>query len=174
MTVMTRWDAFHDLRAAQDEMNYLNRMLVQAHRQELQQTGHNVASGTGVATWAPAVDICERTDSYIVTVELPGVAIDDLEIAFQDRLLTIHGERHPTPATPDEQNHLTERRHGQFRRSITLPLHVKADSIEASSEDGVLRVTIPKAEQAKPTHITVRATRVLSTTPTGEPPNTTS
>ena len=159
MEVMTRWDAFHDLRAAQDQANqYLTRMLVQARGQEFSQPGSGV---TGTA-WIPAVDISERKDAYIVAVELPGVMLDDLEIAYQDGLLTIQGERGSTPDSADEQTHLVERRYGPFRRSITLPLHVTADAIDASLEDGVLRVLVPKAEEAKPKRIEVHAVRPLA------------
>jgi len=170
MAVMTRWDAFHDLRAAQDQMNYLNRMFVQARGQELQQPGPDV---TSTPAWAPAVDISERKDAYVVTVELPGVKIDDLEIAFQDGLLTIQGERGLAPDSADEQTHLIERRYGLFRRSITLPPHVKADAIEASIEDGVLRVLVPKVEEAKPKRIEVRTVRTQTPALAGAPHSTT-
>jgi HSP20 family protein len=156
MAVMTRWDAFHDLRAAQDQMDYLNRIFGLARGQELRQTDPGV---TSTPAWAPALDISERKDAYVVTVELPGIKIKDLEIAFQDGLLTIQGERSFAPDSADEQTHLTERRYGLFRRSITLPLHVRADAIEASFEDGVLSVVVPKAEEAKPKRIEVRMGR---------------
>ncbi|HEY3261732.1 MAG TPA: Hsp20/alpha crystallin family protein [Pseudonocardiaceae bacterium] len=166
---MTRWDAFHDLRAAQDQFDYLNRMFLQARGQELQQPGSGV---TSTPAWAPPVDISERKDAYVITVELPGVKLDDLEIAFQEGLLTIQGERSVAPA-PDEQIHLTERRFGLFRRSITLPMHVNADAIEASCEDGVLSVVVPKAEEAKPKRIEVRAARTRTPALAGPPDSTT-
>lgn len=156
MAVMTRWDAFHDLRAAQDQMDYLNRLFAPGRGQELQQPGAGV---TGTPAWAPALDVSERKDAYAVAVELPGVKAKDLEIEFQDGLLTIQGERVFVPDSADEQAHLTERRYGLFRRSITLPLHVRADAIEASFEDGVLSVVVPKAEEAKPKRIEVRLAR---------------
>ena len=170
MAVMTRWDAFHDLRAAQDQLDYLNRMFVQARGQEFQMPG---SSATSTPTWAPAVDISERKDAYVVTLELPGVKLDDLEITFQDGLLTIQGERCLAPDSADEQTHLIERRHGMFRRSITLPPHVKADAIEASLEDGVLRVVVPKAEAAKPKRIEVRTGRTQTPALAGAPHSTT-
>jgi len=154
MAMMTRWDAFHDLRGAQDRMSQMNQMLAQALGQDAPQSG---AGATSTPAWAPAVDISERKDAYVVTVELPGVKVDDLEIAFQDGLLTIQGERHPPQGSPDEQFHVLERRYGMFRRSITLPLHVMADAIEASTEDGVLQVVVPKAEEVKPKRIEVHA-----------------
>ena len=171
MEVMTRWDAFHDLRAAQDQaIYYLTRMLGQTPGQELQQSGFGAAS---TPAWAPAIDISERTDAYVVTVELPGVKLDDLEIAYQDGLLTIQGERGVAPNSVDEQTHLIERRYGPFRRSVTLPLHVTADAIDASFEDGVLRVQVPKAEEAKPKRIEVHAVRAQTPALAGAPNGTT-
>jgi HSP20 family protein len=171
MEVMTRWDAFHDLRAAQDQaIYYLTRMLGQTPGQELQQSGFAAAS---TPAWAPAIDISERKDAYLVTVELPGVKLDDLEIAYQDGLLTIQGERGSASNSADEQIHLIERRYGPFRRSVTLPLHVTADAIDASFEDGVLTVLVPKAEEAKPKRIEVHVVRAQTPALTGAPNGTT-
>ena len=171
MEVMTRWDAFHDLRAAQDQaIYYLTRMLGQTRGQELQQSGYAAA---GTPAWAPAIDISERKDAYVVTVELPGVKLDDLEIAYQDGLLTIQGERSVAPSSADEQTHLIERRYGPFRRSVTLPLHVTADAIDASFEDGVLTVLVPKAEEAKPKRIEVHPVRAQTPALAGTPNGTT-
>jgi HSP20 family protein len=153
MAIMTRWDAFQDLRGAQDQMNQMYKLLDQALGEQASRSG-----ATSAPAWAPPVDISELADTYVVTVELPGVKVEDLEIAFQDGLLTIQGERTLAQDT-DEQFHVLERRYGQFRRSITLPLHVKADAIEASAEDGVLRVVVPKAEEVKPKRIEVHAGR---------------
>jgi HSP20 family protein len=157
MAVMTRWDAFHDLRGAQDQMNQMYSLLTQARGQEASQ------SGTSAPAWAPPVDISERKDAYVLTVELPGVKVEDLEIAFQDGLLTIQGERTLTQDSTDEQFHVLERRYGFFRRSITLPPHVKPDAIEASSEDGVLRVVVPKVEEVRPKRIEVNVVRAPAT-----------
>ena len=90
--------------------------------------------------------------------EVPGVNADDLDITMEDGLLTIQGERHVTSESSEQQYHRVERRYGSFRRSITLPSQVQADAIEASFENGVLEVVVPKAEEAKPKKITVRAT----------------
>jgi HSP20 family protein len=94
----------------------------------------------------------------VVTVEVPGVKADDLDITLEDGLLTIQGERQFTSESSEQQYHRVERRYGSFRRSITLPSQVKADAIEASFDNGVLEVVVPKAEEAKPKKITVRAT----------------
>jgi len=140
MTLMTSWDLFEDLRAAQDEMLRMN--MARAYRPRRPPEG-----GASVAAWAPVVDIFERTDAYVVAVDLPGVKIDDLEITFEGGLLTIQGERHFARDVDGEKVHRAERHHGAFRRSITLPSHVEVDKIEATTEDGVLQVLVPKAQE---------------------------
>jgi HSP20 family protein len=155
MTVMTSWDLFDDLRGAQDELLAMNRM----YGQRLLppgQFGQRLETRSSTQAWAPAVDISERPDAYLVTLELPGVGIEDLEITLQDGLLTIQGERH-FGHDSGEKVHRIEFRYGAFRRSITLPSHVKADAIEASAQDGVLQVLVPKAEEVHAKRIPVRA-----------------
>jgi Molecular chaperone (small heat shock protein) len=168
MATMTRWDAFQDLRGSQEQMNQMYRLLAQARGQEAAESG---TGATGAPAWAPPVDISERKDAYVLTVDLPGVKVEDLEIAFQDGLLTIQGERSATRDS-DEQFHVLERRYGFFRRSITLPLHVKADAIEASTEDGVLQVVVPKVEEVKPKRIEVHAVRTLAPATVAAPEGT--
>jgi HSP20 family protein len=163
MTTMMRWDPFQDLRSAQDEMTQMSPML--AHALGLQ--GQQQGSGTATA-WAPALDISERKDAYLVTVELPGLKPEDLDITMEDGLLTIQGERQFTADSSKEQFHRVERRYGAFRRSITLPAHVLAEQIEASFEDGVLLILVPKAEEAKPKRIQVRPGRVEVTAASSE------
>lgn len=148
MSVM-RWDPFRDLLSIQEEMNQLfNRAF-----------GRTFGEGgeAPARVWAPALDISERKDAYVVTVEVPGVKQDDIDITLEDGLLTISGERKQVQESSDEQFHRVERRYGAFRRSITLPSQVQADAIEASYENGVLEVLLPKAEEAKPKKITVRS-----------------
>jgi HSP20 family protein len=154
MTTMTSWDLFEDLRRAQDELLRMNR----AHGQWLSPVGYSgqqADPSTSTQAWAPSLDISERKDAYLVTVELPGVKAEDLEITFEDNLLTIQGERHPAGDSASEKFHRTECRYGAFRRSITLPSHVMADAIEASAQDGVLQLLVPKAPevQAKRIHV---------------------
>jgi HSP20 family protein len=151
MAIMTRWDPFQDLRSAQDEMAQMNPMLAHALGLHGQQQG----SATTTA-WAPALDISERKDAYLVTVELPGLEADDLEIMLEDGLLTIQGERFFAHDSSEQQFHRVERRYGAFRRSITLPAQVIAEQIEASFENGVLQILVPKMEEAKPKRIQVR------------------
>ena len=125
---VSRWDPFQDLLAIQDEMN--------------QVFGRARQGQAGGRVWAPALDISERKDAYVVTVEVPGVNAEDIDITLEDGLLTIQGERQFTSESSEQQYHRVERRYGAFRRSITLPAHVTADGIQASSED----LNSPKAE----------------------------
>jgi HSP20 family protein len=164
MTTMMRWDPFQDLRSAQDEMAQMSPMLAHALGLHAQQ-----ASGR-TSAWAPALDISERKDAYLVTVELPGLKPEDLDITMEDGLLTIQGERQFTAESSEQQFHRVERRYGSFRRSITLPAHVLAEQIEASFEDGVLLILVPKAEEAKPRRIQVRPGRVEGTAASSEDP----
>ena len=150
MTVMTTWDLFEDFRAIQQEMLRMN-----AGRAWW--PGQRYQGGASTATWAPAVDISERKDAYLVAAELPGVKADDLEITFEDGLLTIQGERRFAHDSAEEKMHRAERCYGAFRRSITLPSHVEADKIEASMQDGVLQIMVPKAPEVQAKRIQVRA-----------------
>ncbi len=152
MTVMTGWDLFEDLRTAQDELMRMNRL--RAGR--LGQLGQQYDAGMSAQAWAPAVDITERKDAYLVAVELPGVGIDDIELTFQDGLLTVQGQRHAGHDSSEERLHRAEHRYGAFRRSIMLPTHVKADAIEASTVNGVLQIMVPKAEEVHAKRIQVR------------------
>jgi len=164
MATMMRWDPFQDLRSAQDEMTQMSPMLAHALGLHTQQ-----ASGRATTTaWAPALDISERKDAYLVAVELPGLKPQDLDITMEDGLLTIQGERQFTSESSEQQFHRVERRYGAFRRSITLPTHAMAEGIEASFEDGVLQILVPKAEEAKPKRIQVRSGRMEVTAATGE------
>jgi len=158
MTTMTSWDLFEDLRGAQDELLRMNR----AHGQRLSPAGYFgqwFDPSTSTQAWAPALDISEREDAYLVTVELPGVRAEDVEITFEDGLLTIQGERHFAHDSAEEKMHRTERFYGAFRRSITLPSHVEADKIEASAQDGVLQIMVPKAPEVQAKRIQVRVGR---------------
>jgi len=156
MTVMTSWDLFDDLRSAQDELQMsrmYGRLLPPG---QFGQFGQRLEARPSTQAWAPAVDITERKDAYLVTMELPGVGTDDFEITFEDGLLTIQGERHAAGDMAGEKVHRIERRFGAFRRSITLPSHVQPDKIQASAQDGVLLILVPKAKEAHARRIQVR------------------
>jgi HSP20 family protein len=155
MILRTQWDPFQDLRSTQDERTRYQMDSLFAPSLGLFGQRQDAAMPS-TPVWAPALDISERKDAYLITVELPGVKLDDLQITLDDGLLTIQGERSFADDTSEQQYHRIERRYGAFRRSITLPAHVMADAVEASFEDGVLQILVPKAEEAKPKHIQVR------------------
>ncbi|HLK00050.1 MAG TPA: Hsp20/alpha crystallin family protein [Streptosporangiaceae bacterium] len=150
MTVMAGWDLFEDMRAAQDEM-------LRMARGRGWRPGQQHDGSASPAAWAPAVDISERKDAYLVSAELPGVESGQVEITVEDGLLTIQGERRFAHDSAEEKVHRAERSFGPFRRSITLPSHIEADKIEASAQDGVLQIMVPKAPDTQAKRIEVRA-----------------
>ena len=130
-----------------DRMMTLNRVFDQAFN------GSN-----GNRTWVPAMDVAERGDAYLVHTELPGVSPDQVDISFEQNVLTIRGTK---PASFDAKNDgelrifAAERVSGTFERSVRLPEFVNADRISASFANGLLTVTVPKAEAAQPRRISI-------------------
>lgn len=104
--------------------------------------------------WTPALDLYQNNDNVVAIVELPGMRKEDIEISLQDGMLTIAGER-KAESGQEEGATRTERFTGKFRRSITLPTRVDANKVNATYKDGILSVTLPKAEEAKPKQIQV-------------------
>jgi HSP20 family protein len=114
------------------------------------------ARDSGGASWVPAVDIFEQPDAIRITAELPGVKPEQLKISLETNVLTIHGSKEQVAQERTERVHRYERTYGAFERSFTLPTSVDAGNIKASYEHGVLTVTLPKAEKAKPRQIEVQ------------------
>jgi len=104
--------------------------------------------------WTPALDLYQNNDNVIAVLELPGMRKEDIEISLHDGMLTIAGER-KTETQGGEKAERSERYIGKFRRSITLPTRVDADKVSATYRDGILTVTLSKAEEAKPKQIQV-------------------
>lgn len=104
--------------------------------------------------WSPALDLYQNTDNIVAMVELPGMRKEDIEISLHDETLTISGER-KYESTNGDKAQRTERYVGSFRRSIALPTRVDANKVNASYRDGILTVTLPKAEEVKPKQIQV-------------------
>jgi HSP20 family protein len=104
--------------------------------------------------WAPALDLYQTNDNVVALVELPGMRKEDIEISLHDGTLTVAGERQ-TSASNGEKAERTERYVGSFRRSITLPVAVDLHKVSANYRDGILTVTLPKADEAKPKRIEV-------------------
>lgn len=110
----------------------------------------------GMSYWTPAVDIAEQDNEYVVKVELPGVSKEDVKITLESNILTIRGEKKQEKNSKEDNYHRMERTYGSFQRSFTLPTTVKNDKIDAVYKEGILTVTLPKAEEAKPKQIEVK------------------
>src|SRR5438552_14370379 len=106
-------------------------------------------------TWAPAVDIYEQDNNIVLKAELPGVDPKDVDIRLENNTLALRGERKFDNEVKKENYHRVERAYGAFTRSFTLPTVVDQGNIKAEFKDGVLRVTLPKREEAKPKQIQI-------------------
>ncbi len=111
----------------------------------------------GAPDWGLPLDVVEDEDSYIIKASIPGIKPDDLDITYNKGLLTIKGELKDESETTKGQYHLRERRFGRFMRTVSLPTSVKADDINASFQDGILTLRMPKAEEVKPKRISVKS-----------------
>jgi HSP20 family protein len=105
--------------------------------------------------WSPALDLYQSNDNVIAVVELPGMRKEDIEISLHDGTVTISGERKRENSSDGDKAERTERYIGRFRRSIALPTRVDAGKVSATYRDGILTVTLPKAEEVKPKQIQV-------------------
>lgn len=112
----------------------------------------------GLATnyWTPAVDILEQDDAYTLEAELPGLKKDDVKISVQDNILTLRGEKKDDRRESKKGFVRMETNYGSFTRSFTLPTTISPSKIEAEFKDGILKIHIPKAEEAKPKMIEVK------------------
>ena len=139
-----------------DEMSSARREMDRVFDRFFNQSG----SAQGLAVWAPAVDVLETNDELHVTAELPGLRSEDVNVTVENGVLTISGEKKQEVQEGKEEGdyYLVERRYGRFERSFTLPRSVNADQIKARFENGVLRVSLPRAEAAKPRKVQIEAT----------------
>jgi HSP20 family protein len=142
---ITRRDPFRDLLNLQNEMT---RMFGRAYGDE---------GGESRTSWAPPIDIFETQDAYKVVAELPGFSPDEVDVTVNEGTLTIKGERKFYSETNEENFHRIERKFGAFQRLVSLPQQVQSDNVVASFDKGVLTISIPKAEQAKPRRIQISA-----------------
>lgn len=106
--------------------------------------------------WIPQLDVVENENEYLVALELPGLGKDDVSITLVENKLTIEGEKKQVEKAEDKQMHRVERRYGKFQRQIQLPDLVDQDKIDATFKDGILSITLPKSEKAKPKTISVK------------------
>jgi HSP20 family protein len=113
--------------------------------------------GLGKGVWMPAVDIYETKDAVCVRAELPGVDKEAVSVEVKDGVLALRGERKFEKEVKEENYHRVERSYGTFHRSFSLPSSVDGERVTARMKDGVLEVTLPKREEAKPKQIKISA-----------------
>jgi len=118
--------------------------------------GSQADTSMSASLWTPAVDIAEKDSEYLVKVELPGVNKEDVKITLESNILTIRGEKKQEHEEKGKSFHRVERSYGSFQRSFTLPTTVKSDKIDAVYKDGVLHISLPKAEESRPKQIEVK------------------
>jgi HSP20 family protein len=116
----------------------------------------NQESGTFTSSWLPACDVFEDKDAVKIVAEVPGVRPEDVKISLENNLLSIRGEKKQQAEEKNERVHRYERSYGTFERTFSLPSTVDPDRIAANYEHGILKVSIPKAEQARPREIPVK------------------
>jgi len=105
--------------------------------------------------WAPALDLREDKDNLVAVLEVPGMKKEDIEVSVHEGVLSISGERKREVETEEAGVHRSERTYGRFQRTLTLPKPIKVTDIKAGYKDGILTVTMPKTEEAKPKQISV-------------------
>jgi HSP20 family protein len=113
-------------------------------------------NGERAERFAPSLDVEETETQYLVNLDIPGVSKDDVKIEMLNDELVISGERKPEKAEGKQARHVVERSFGRFQRTLALPKTVQADRVEAFYKDGVLKISVPKAEAAKPKKIEIR------------------
>jgi len=146
---MVRWAPFHNVVSIQDRMN---RIFDEAFHG---QRGANEDDWSLGGSWAPPVDIFEQGDNIVLKAELPGIEAKDVDIRVENNVLSLRGERKFDSEVKREDCHRVERAYGTFNRSFTLPNVVDTEKIKADYKDGVLQVTLPQKEEAKPKQIQI-------------------
>jgi len=140
------WRPFGELSSFRKEMDRLwDRAL-----------GETPFTGTFGDVWSPSVDISETKDSLVIKADLPGLEAKNVNVSISGDVLTLRGEKKAEEEEKDEHYHCVERYSGSFQRVLQMPSGVKADQIEATFDKGVLKVTLPKVEEAKKKEIEVK------------------
>jgi len=142
---LSTWPAFGRLTDLRDEID----RLFESPLAELARTSH-LLSG-----WTPVLDVYEDKDNLFVKVELPGMKREEIEVSLHEGSLSISGERKSEQKYQNAEVYRAERFFGRFQRTVTLPTPVAADKVKAQYKDGILSITLPKTEEAKPKHIDV-------------------
>jgi HSP20 family protein len=145
---MIKYDPFRELRSLQDEVNRLFSSSFS------RRDGDNELMR---GAWSPQVDIFENKNEIVLEAELPGMKPEDVNISIENNILTIHGERKFEKKDEQDNFHRVERSYGSFTRSFTLPPTVSSENANAEFENGVLKLTLAKREEAKPRRIEIKA-----------------
>jgi HSP20 family protein len=139
------WDTFQELVAMTDR---LNRTVDDSYTPRTEDP---------IGAWAPPVDIFETRDHVVIRAEVPGVRKEDMDVRIENGVLTLHGDRKQDTDVVQDGALRVERVYGKFARSFSLPTTIDAANVAATYKDGVLEVTVPKAETAKPKTIEIKA-----------------
>jgi len=145
MSNLIRWEPMREMMTLREAMD---RLFDEAFTRPL--------SLSGVSAM-PAIDMYQTDDEVVVKAALPGLKADDVQISVTGDLLTLRGEFKQENEKKDATYHIREHRYGSFERSIMLPTDVQTDKAKADFENGVLTITLPKAEAVKPKTITIKA-----------------
>lgn len=148
---IVKYDPFRELRGLQDEVNRLFSLsFPRSSNQE------DIVRGA----WSPSVDIFEGKDEIVLEAELPGMKIEEVDVSIENNTITIRGERRFEKTDESDNYHRVERSYGTFTRSFTLPRNVSSDEAKADYQNGILRVTLPKKEEAKTRKIEIKGETV--------------
>ena len=145
-SIRRRGDLFSDLTTMQQEMNRFFDEFFGERRTEMIE-----------GNWSPAVDVSETESEIVVQAELPGMTQNDIELSLQDNVLTLKGEKKQEQKKAREDYHRTERCYGCFSRSLTLPVNVDQNKVQATFKEGILKISLPKSEEVKPKKISISA-----------------
>lgn len=152
MSKLVRWNP---MREVGDLFNEFDRVFDSpAYRARM---GMPMRTSDIVGSWSLALDVAEKGDTFTVKASLPGIDPQDLNVTLEDNVLTVQGEIKEDETIEEETYHIRERRFGSFSRSLRFPVPVNANQIEAAYENGVLTLTVPKAEEVKPKRIEIKA-----------------
>jgi len=149
---VVRWEPFRDLVSLQERMN-------QMFNDSYRGRGTSEDDWSLGGSWAPAVDIYEHEGNIVLTAELPGVDPKDVDIRVENNILSLRGERKWNNDVQRESYHRVERAYGSFTRSFTLPNVVDTEKIKAYYKEGMLKLVLPKKEEAKPKQISINVAR---------------
>jgi HSP20 family protein len=144
---LIRWDPFREMSSLQERMN----RLFSDFRGRPLGGEEEISQGA----WVPPVDIYETPESLVLKAELPGIGRENINIEVKDSTLTLKGEKKFEKDVSDENYRRVERTYGAFQRAFTLPSTIQQDKVKAKFKDGILEITLPKMEEAKPKQIKV-------------------